>query len=195
MYYNINTEQFISSLPAQYKFNDGRTTGDFNLMSSSIHEAEGFFQVTEVFEEYDPRYQRLVQQPIDGTTVTYAAVDLPLDHLKERLKEAVNNTRSFKLNNGFDYDGHTYDSDAASVTNITGKVLSVFIGITLEPEFTWRTKDNQDVPMDEEDIVALGEALMGFRTSLYVTSWQHKAAIDALTTGLEVAEYDISTGW
>lgn len=88
---------------------------------------------------------------------------------------------------GFEFAGHRYDSDLISRTNIIGTATGVQAGIALPEGFTWRTSDNQNVPMDGAGVIALGAALLQHVNQQYAVSWQLKAEIEAATTAEDVA--------
>jgi hypothetical protein len=91
------------------------------------------------------------------------------------------------IDSGFEHEGHRYDSDLVSRTNIIGTATGVQAGIALPQGFTWRTSDNENVPMDGPGVIALGAALLQHVNTQYATSWALKAQIDAATTPEEVA--------
>ncbi|ANN71560.1 DUF4376 domain-containing protein [Bordetella bronchialis] len=110
-----------------------------------------------------------------------------LDELK--LAKAADMTAAClaAIDSGFDYDGHRFDSDLVSRTNIIGTATGVQAGIALPQGFTWRTSDNENVPMDGDGVIALGAALLQHVNQQYATSWQLKAQIEAATTPEDIA--------
>lgn len=105
-----------------------------------------------------------------------------LEQAKERKKQEINAACEAAIDGGFFYDGHTYDSDQRSQTNIIGTANAVTAGVPLPSGFTWRTADNQNVPMDGSGIIALGAALLAHIPAQYQRSWQLKAQVDAADT-------------
>jgi hypothetical protein len=81
---------------------------------------------------------------------------------------------------------YTWDCDAMSRDNLTATVTAVNASIPLPQGFTWRTHDNQDVPMDGPALVALAAAMLAQVQLAYVASWQRKAAVDAAATVAEI---------
>lgn len=104
----------------------------------------------------------------------------------------INAAALMAIDSGFEYDGHIYDSDARSQTNIIGTANAYSAGIPLPEGFTWRTKNNENIPMDGEGVVALGAALLAHVNSCYARSWQLKALIEAAETRpeLDAIEWD-----
>ena len=82
------------------------------------------------------------------------------------------------IDGGFEYDGHRYDSDSRSRQNITGLATALTAGVPLPEGFTWRDADNNDVPMEAQDIIALGAAAIQHVQACYDTSWDLKAQLD-----------------
>jgi len=120
---------------------------------------------------------------------------MTLEELKERAKQNVNHVRDERMVSGFHYAGHTFDSDAASQTNIIGVVTGISVGMTLPEGFTWRTTDDQNVPANVEYIVNMASVLLAFKTQCYQVSWWHKAVIDSYTTAEEVESHDLTLYW
>lgn len=100
-----------------------------------------------------------------------------LDDLKAAKLVDINADCMAAMVAGFTYDGHTYDSDLISRTNIIGTAAGVNGGVALPEGFTWRTKDNQNVPMDGAGVIALGAALLTHVNTQYATSWALKAQV------------------
>lgn len=102
-----------------------------------------------------------------------------LDDLKAAKRIEINNVCLAAIDGGFEHDGHIYDSDERSKSNIIGTATGVTAGIPLPDGFTWRTHDNEDIPMDGPGVIALGASLLQHISAQYARSWQLKAQIDA----------------
>ncbi|WP_157664832.1 DUF4376 domain-containing protein [Bordetella genomosp. 9] len=111
----------------------------------------------------------------------------PLESVKQTQAERITEACLRAIDSGFDYGGHRYDSDLVSRTNIIGTATGVQAGIPLPAGFTWRTSDNENVPLDGPGVIALGAALLQHVNQQYALSWQLKAQIEAATTAEEVA--------
>lgn len=105
-----------------------------------------------------------------------------LDDLKTAKISEINGACLAAIDGGFEHDGHTYDSDERSKSNIIGTATGVTAGLPLPDGFTWRSHDNQNVPMDGPGVIALGAALLQHVSTQYAISWQLKAEIEAATT-------------
>lgn len=104
-----------------------------------------------------------------------------LARIKGFKKAAISQEKMGRIFGGFEYDGHTYDSDAVAVANITGVLSMVNTGATLPVGFAWTTKDNVDVPMNPAKIKALGNALNAHGYSIHAASRAAKMAVDVAT--------------
>ncbi|MGE8629453.1 DUF4376 domain-containing protein [Achromobacter denitrificans] len=130
-------------------------------------------------------------QVIDGKVLAVAPAEPSLDALKEQKKGAISAACSKMIDRGFAYDGHRYDSDLISRTNIIGTAAHIQGGSKLPEGFTWRTADNENVPMTEEGVRALGAALLAHVNAQYEISWALKAAVDAAAS----PEAIVSISW
>lgn len=117
---------------------------------------------------------------IDLTSMITAADKLA--QAKEAKRQQITRDCQAAIDSGFFYDGHKYDSDQRSQTNIIGTANAVGAGIPLPDGFAWRTADNDDVPMDGPGVIALGAALLGHVNEQYARSWQLKALVDDAET-------------
>jgi len=112
--------------------------------------------------------------------------EMKFEQAKDAKRTRINAAALAAIDAGFEHDGHVFDSDARSQTNIIGTANAVGAGIPLPEGFTWRTKDNENVPMDGTAIIALGAALLQHVNTQYAISWQLKADIEAAKTPEEL---------
>lgn len=118
-----------------------------------------------------------------------------LKDLKATKKANIEVERNKRRDEGVNYRGVRFDSDAVSAGNLTGWTTAIAVGIPVPEGFTWRSKDNQDVPFTSEDIVGLSSVMIGKTTACYQRSWSLKAELDELTDYQQVKDFDITTGW
>lgn len=119
-----------------------------------------------------------------------------LEICKSIVREKVNEYRKEWLFDYFTYDDKHWDCNKDGRDNISGlNLISVLNGGNLPPGITFRDHDNVNWPATAAYMGGMAGALLTFTNSGYVVSWNHKAAIDALTTIEEVLAYDITTGW
>lgn len=112
--------------------------------------------------------------------------EVSLAKAKVQKAQDINAARAAALDSGVLHAGHQWDSDESSRANIIGTVAACTAGIALPQGFTWRTADNQDVPMGAEDLVGLGAAMLQHVNTCYQQSWRLKAAVDAASTVAEL---------
>lgn len=134
----------------------------------------------------------IIQQYLtDGNTI----LDITLQQSIDEKTGQVNDYRDMVLNNCFTWNSNIYDSDDQSRANLTAAVAGLGIGMTLPDTFTWRTHDNQNIPMTAQDLSTFALSMLGWAETIYGVSWYHKANIAALTTVAAVTAYDITVGW
>lgn len=105
------------------------------------------------------------------------------DEQKANKKREINEARSNELETGtIVYDGNTYSTNNETRQNLSGIVAFVGSGgsVAGSPQFTWRTVSNQDIPMDDNDVLAFGAAMVSYVDTQYKKSWDLKAQVDAL---------------
>lgn len=113
---------------------------------------------------------------------------LPLSAYTDR----VNAIRDTQIQTGVMYNGHAWDTDDLSRSNIVGTVSAINAGIPLPVGFVWRTQDNQNIQMAAADMVGLGAAVLQYVNSVYGYSWQLKAQLAAAA---DPSTIDVTAGW
>lgn len=116
----------------------------------------------------------------DAETYQPAAPPEPtLDELKATKKREIETARDAAIDAGVSYSGYAWQTDKQARENITGTLTAVVAGVPLPADFTWRTEDNQDVPMDAAGLTALAGTVLAHVNTQYQQSWTRKAEIDA----------------
>lgn len=105
-----------------------------------------------------------------------------LEEVQADKKAEINNARQTALDAGVTYNDHVFDSDATAIANVNATLTILQNGATLPTGFTWRTKDNTDVPFTLADLQGLAAALFTASNTAYTKSWTLKTQIDAATT-------------
>ena len=87
-------KHIIKNIPSKWKFDDGKTTGNFHEMSVVIHIAEGWLPVTVVNgEDYDPEIQTrtdpIITENTDHAVLDYTVISKPLNDVKKAKKSKV----------------------------------------------------------------------------------------------------------
>ena len=197
---NNNTVQnIINALPKAFTFTDGKTTGNFDLLDSTIQINEGVYPLEENKPVFDKEYQFLELADFDilisKVVRNWQVATRDIAVLKSEKIAAVNVLREQKIASGFSFNGNLFDSDDASLRNITAMATSVALGEAVPVGFSWRAANNSDIVMNAMDIRNFSVAARDHVYQLHIIARQHKAAVNARTTESEVAAYDINSGW
>jgi len=127
---------------------------------------------------------RVLLTPEEESAVRAEWGNLP--SLKAIAHVRINADREMAMDAGVTFNLNVFDSDERSRENLTGTVSAVNAGIALPLGFTWRSRDNRDIPMTAADLVGLSAAMLQHVNGQYHKSWQLKARIDAATTKEEI---------
>jgi hypothetical protein len=176
---SVNTPEYD---PAEWLINP-----DVSALSdipSSFWEITEDDQVIACSENNRIAYQ--IQAPFQGLTLE-AAIRLKMD--------MVNALRDEKLNGGWLYNGEHYDSDAISRSNMNGVMTLIGTGYILPDGFTFRAKNNTDVPYHNDTFRTFYQASCVWVEMVYKTSWYYKGVIKNLTSIPDIANFDFSQGW
>lgn len=124
---------------------------------------------------------------------------------KLEVKAAINALRSAKEIEPLTYDGKILDADWQARTNISDRILSISsllsIGGTINPAtLIWRDADNvthtwTDVTTFKNWLEGIVVALEDRVTSLYVTSWNKKDEVEAITDAFALEFLVLTEGW
>lgn len=91
---------------------------------------------------------------------------------------------------------YPFGCDSESRDNIMGLNTAIAIGIAVPNPRDYTPKGYlTPVQCTHADLAAIGAALLTAKDTFIASYLVHKAAISALTTSIEVAAYDITTGW
>lgn len=122
---------------------------------------------------------------------------LTIEQVKRKVYDDINAFRDFKINAGVSFKGHSFDSDQRARENILGMCGALSLGVTLPENFTWRSRDNADVPMNATELATFGTSVLSYVSTNFGVSWFHKDTIRDMTTDdpLVIVNYDYSGGW
>lgn len=109
--------------------------------------------------------------------------------------ESIDLERDKRRADGVTYNGVLFDSDVVSTANISSWATAVAANIPVPAGFTWRSKDNQDIPFIAQDILELAAVSLARGTACYMRAWQLKAEVSAMTDYQQIINFDITTGW
>lgn len=182
-------------LPKAYNFADGRSTGNFDLMDASIIIEEGFLPVVWNVPSYNGGYQALVSQaPVLGdvnVTYTYAVQDRPLAEMKANKITEVSDKKNDLLYSGITYNGHVFRSDRDSLQSIA---ISAFSASQIGSGWSsiWQLQDGSFITLSQADVLGLNSAVNTRVVDLRSQAQTAILAIEALTTSLDVYNYNIA---
>lgn len=118
---------------------------------------------------------------------------ISVEDLRKNRSTFINNERDRVLNQGFVFDGTLFDCDSQASLNLTATVSAVASGIALPPNFTWRSKENQNIQMNGAKIVAFGAAMLSHINTVYARSWALKDLIQNRNTKASINKIDWNT--
>ncbi|OKH88096.1 DUF4376 domain-containing protein [Thalassospira sp. TSL5-1] len=119
----------------------------------------------------------------------YEAAPRDIGGVAARLKTRIDAIRDQMLANGFTYDGHRYQADAASMTRINTNAIKAMKAQADAGAFEmdWIDADNQPVALDATQMIALNDAASVFSDDIIKQARAHKDAIIALTDSNDAA--------
>lgn len=124
--------------------------------------------------------------------VSKGAITLQTEHLlleqKIRAQAAINSERDLIHGSGIEYNGHTFQTDAQSISDIMGAIVT-------DTDTVWLTTDNYQVDMAIEDMKALGIAIANRKKFLVYKAREFKDAVEALTSEQEINEFISNLDW
>lgn len=121
---------------------------------------------------------------------------MDLQTAQDQLCRWINEHRDNLKDTVFPFQGNVWDCTPIAVSNIIGVNTMINSGVSLPDAFTWRTADNQNIPVNAQFMAGLGMSYFVFSNTCYGACWQHKAIVSALTDTDEVLNYDYtSTLW
>ncbi len=119
-----------------------------------------------------------------------------LEEVKEARQQDVNALRDRKLSGGVQFKGVLFDSSERSRNALAATAIMLAASDFKLPEgFAWRSVDNRNIILDRKELLAFQAAMTGWVFRTYQASWDHKAAIEALSSIEEAEKYDLEQGW
>lgn len=177
---------FTIDLGSLSKFLSSTYPTDFNGI---IADSDGF-QI--IFNSSVPtNAQDIIQTYLNSLSATSEDLKLAI----YRKNEQVNALRDSKMAGGFSWNGHVYDTTDVSRLNLTAAASSLGLGVSLPSNFTWRSVDNINVPMNNQQLATFAISMMTWVSTIYAVSWNHKEQISNLTSSEAIEAYDITVGW
>jgi hypothetical protein len=206
-YILTNSERTIiwgpAELPAEWI-----TGSDPTIPSTFSYETKTplkWYGWTEVNADYDEATQTRSSPSLsfnDTTktcTATYTLSDIDIDVIKIKKLEQINFIRENIFNTGYTWNGYTFDSNDSGRANLTSAALgAVIMGKAADntaPFTSWRTMDNQDVPLTGAQLVTFGLTMLNWYSSVMAYSWAKKDSINNCATADAIRAIDLNSGW
>lgn len=140
----------------------------------------------------------------DGSSAVVSNVEIdPLSDpamlatIKHALIERIEIERENHIAAGAPTPSGVVDSDDRSIRNILGRVVMATTALNAGEAFEkpFRLKNNADIIVNAEQMIAIGVAAGEFVDAIYERSWNLKAQVKAATSAEEAAAIQISQGW
>lgn len=125
---------------------------------------------------------------LDAEWVTY---------VKRQASDRINSYRDdyYLGTQGFWFQGNLYECDALAKSNVTGAITAVAVGAPLPANYTWRSKTNQNIPMNAQTLSAMGVSMGAYITTIFSWTWELKAKIDSMTDLDAIENFDPAQYW
>jgi len=146
----------------------------------------------------DSRPDGFLEKPIEPEALmaVIRRILITLDEVVEKRCSEVNALRARKIEGGVVYHGKAFDTGERSRCNLTAVAArAAAADVSLPDGFSWRSSDNQNIPMTKVDLLAFHAAVTDWVYANYKASWEHKAALQSLTEIEAAEEYNIQKGW
>lgn len=117
--------------------------------------------------------------------------------VKRKKQDEINSYRDdyFLGTQGFWFQGNLYECDSLAKSNVTGAITAVVVGASLPANYTWRSKDNQNIPMTAQTLTAMGVSMGAYITTVFSWTWELKAKVDSMTDVDAIETFDPSQYW
>lgn len=122
---------------------------------------------------------------------------MAIEQVKRVLHSKINAYRDSYIDGGVIYMSNMFDSDDRARENILGMCSAISLGIEFPENFTWRTRNNEDVVMGRQALTQFGLSVLTFVSACFSVSWYHKDTITAMTSEniADYVAYDFTVGW
>lgn len=170
---------------AIYDLSSGRVQafigGDLTTIQSALSPGQGF-----VITEADG-----VDLLVDPVTLEVRRrADVEVDARRRDLLVRAKARYAAELRHGFSWRSWRFDSDDQSRA-----VIASYVGVSLPAGFTFRSADNQDVPMDEEAMLELAAAAAAHAFACHSNHTRLKWEVRAAGSLEALEAVDLGAGW
>lgn len=113
---------------------------------------------------------------------------IDIEPIRQNALTEINRQRDQRIHGGITFNGHTYQTDPQSITDVMGAILA-------QAPTAWLTADNQTVQMSVTDLQQFGQAIAAHKQSLVYQARTHKDNVLALNTASEIESYLENITW
>ena len=197
---NSEVVEKLAALPKSYRFSDGSSTGNFNLLDSSIQVAEGYYPLVENKPTFNQKTQRLVlgSESIESSQVihNYVVQDIPLSDLRSGRISEVDILLSDKLSlSQFTFDSQVFNFHQQAANDVTQLQTLLGLGAQFPSPFSWTQADGEEYSMNQVQFISFANTLAAHKLGLIGVAKAHVSAIKAISVAQEIVDYDITAGW
>ncbi|MDX1538816.1 DUF4376 domain-containing protein [Arsukibacterium sp.] len=109
----------------------------------------------------------------------------------------LNTERDRLIAAGVDHAGYRYQTAERNIADLMGAIQVAQLAAAAGQQFTtqWLTEDNVTVPMNLQDLAALGAAVAHHKAALVYKCRDHKDAILALESKESIDNYILNITW
>lgn len=101
----------------------------------------------------------------------------PLEELRTLRSEEANKASAAELQAGFTFDGNRYQFDDRTERAIALRLAALAAGTPWPDGFTWRTTDNQLIPMSAAQFAEFAQAALDHQQKTLRANWTIKDRI------------------
>lgn len=113
------------------------------------------------------------------------APEQPLDELKSKKRDEINQARDAEEQAGFEYMGKVFDSDQVSCIRMMG-ASQALVNAPAETTITWTCQDNSTIDLNGTEFAGLVVALATHSNTCHQKATELKAQIEKATSAEEL---------
>lgn len=121
----------------------------------------------------------------------------PIEVRRQEMHNLLKRYRDFYIHRGCSTPHGIVDTDEVSLRNISAAAQSAMLAKMNSQPFSieWRFEDNSLVPLNVDEMIAMGSRVSQLVDHCYHRSWEIQTQIDSAVTELEINLIPIGTGW
>ena len=113
---------------------------------------------------------------------------------KSALLSKANEQKQVVIDAGVSFAGHVWDADTDAQDAIKNAAGSARLGL-LPDGYYWTSKANENVPIDNDGVVALAQRIIAFAFEVHAHNQELKKAIEAAATLEDLNSIDVQANW